>query len=1060
MSNISRRSFLKVGAALSAAAAFGCTKGDEDEVYTPLSPQDDLVFDTEEKVVCSSGAYNCGSRCHHKIHVKNGRMIAMTSAGDVPYDECKELNENNPDEFVHDTLATMSEGRQVQYRACARGYSYISKTYQPDRLKYPLIRDESLGFPKGDIRGFRRATWDEALKKAVDMIVASYNASDDTNIGYVTGTGRQWIHYNLVARFRKKFPWVWFNNNESTGNTDGAKFDSIGGTSKSNSRTDRFNSKFILTWGQDNSSTTFYQVNAYWMETKIREDLKTPIIVISSTYNDAAAMLATGVKVTYKKWQPADITAVLGQETEVYQENYIDGDLPYHSYEITGGATGASITVQVPAWVACRPATDGALMVAMMYVIYKRGLYDRKFLQDACFGFFKGQEIISTAPAKCQAGMPVWAPHDGKIGDTGDQISTGKTFTGKKMAVPAGYSFEEYLESLEQSTANGGWLSSDGSDDSNKYAGVLNYAARLTGVSADIIEAIAIKYAETKPAFLEAGGGPQRAYNGLEWCWLCFCFAAMCGHTNKRGGGPGMTMYSTPDEMVYEERLSSAWNSGSSRVDPWSGATIATNLSAYPHTAITGNDWRTPEQIAEAVKLETAWYENPQTGESTYPYGMRPNGPIDVSGREKPIQLDCFVVVHANYMVSQANTNKWAVALREHLKSLIVADLHMTPTARYADVVFPIASHFESEYFGDPFIYGPTARFYHGKAIEPMYECWTEEKFEQTLWSKVNDALGISNGDISEGGIPAYFAETARPSGEATYTTRIAPSTYYKELVTENVQTPLWEELKNKGFYDLTIPADKPMVGMRDIIIPGSVDPKTNQEIPEDHKIATSTGRINFFSPFWYLRMQTLKQDPANPASAGFRTATAKYIPNREGYEKFFADIDLKNFTGFTSPNSQRTYKLLYLCNKPRYRAQSVLDNVSMIKNEVKHHGVRMNAIDAAERGIKDGDLVYVYNDRGCIKVHAEVSYRLPPGVVSVEHGVWYRPATDENEQVTIWMCKNKDNKTYEPVKVPVDLGGCANVLTDDCFTLDPTFCVQTLAAQGGPCEVSLTKPE
>ena len=99
MSNISRRSFLKVGAALSAAAAFGCTKGDEDGVYAPLSPQDDLVFDTEEKVVCSSGAFNCGSRCHHKIHVKNGRMIAMTSAGDVPYDACKELNENNPDEF-------------------------------------------------------------------------------------------------------------------------------------------------------------------------------------------------------------------------------------------------------------------------------------------------------------------------------------------------------------------------------------------------------------------------------------------------------------------------------------------------------------------------------------------------------------------------------------------------------------------------------------------------------------------------------------------------------------------------------------------------------------------------------------------------------------------------------------------------------------------------------------------------------------------------------------------------------------------------------------------------
>ncbi len=1054
MPKITRRGLLQLGAVVSAATLAGCSK-DDDADFTPISEQNDLVFDKEARVVCSSGAFNCGSRCHHKVHVKNGRLIALTSAGDIKYSECAALDENNPDEFVKDTLATMAEGKQVQYRACARGYTYISKTYQPDRLKYPLLRDETLGLEKGDVSAFRRVTWDKAMEFAVNRVKDCFDRQGA--LGYIPGSGRQWIHFNLMGAFYKKFPWVWFNNNESTGNTDGAKFDSIGGTSKSNNRTDRFNSKFILTWGQDNSSTTFYQTNAYWMETKLRE-AGTPIVVISSTYSDAAAMLATGTDVTFKRWLPADTTAVLsGEGRAVYQEPRVDDDLPYYEYDISsGGATGEEYTVKIPAWVPCRPATDGALMTAMMYVLYKRGMYDKKFLEDQCFGFFKNQEIISTAPETCQAGMPVWAPKEGTIGDTGDLIEFGKPFTGKKMVVPDGYSFEEHLLSLENTTDNGGWTNAE--DGGDLYSGVLGYASRLTGVSRELIEAIAIKYFETRPSFLEAGGGPQRAYNGVEWCWLCFCFAAMCGHTNKRGGGPGMTMYSTPDEMVFNDKYSSAWNSGSSRVNPWSGKTIAVNLSAFSHMALTGTDWRSPEQMAQDVEFETTGYAAP---DALKEYGLVK--PVtDILSREKPVELECIVCVHANYVVSQANSNKWVEALKK-LKTLIVADLHMTPTARYADVVFPIASNYESEFFGDPFIWGPTAKFYHAKAIEVMYDCRTEAYFESELWSKINDAIGVSNEEV-----PPSYAETARPSGEQGYDTKIAPSPYYTKLVTSDVKTPTWEELKAKGFYDLTIPTDKPIVGMRDITVPGSVDPKTGEAVEEASKVATSTGRINFFSPFWYLRMQTYAEQDYLKKTAGFRTSTAKYIPNREGYEKFFRnseaaddyDKNLKNFTGYKSPVSQRNYKLLYLANKPRFRAQTVLDNVAMMKDQVKGHGVRMNSADAAERGIKDGDLVYVYNDRGCIRVHAEVSHRLPPGVVSVEHGVWYQPSTDPDEQVTIWMCENKDNKTYTPKRVPVDVGGCANTLTDDCFTLDPTFCVQTLAAQGGPCEISKYKPE
>jgi anaerobic dimethyl sulfoxide reductase subunit A len=76
---------------------------------------------------------------------------------------------------------------------------------------------------------------------------------------------------------------------------------------------------------------------------------------------------------------------------------------------------------------------------------------------------------------------------------------------------------------------------------------------------------------------------------------------------------------------------------------------------------------------------------------------------------------------------------------------------------------------------------------------------------------------------------------------------------------------------------------------------------------------------------------------------------------------------------------------------------------------EVDPHAVWINTIDAKDRGIEDGDLVDVYNDRGRIRIPAKVTERIMPGVVNVSEGAW-----------------------YDPDDQGVDHGGCANVLTND----------------------------
>src|SRR5438046_10470932 len=72
---------------------------------------------------------------------------------------------------------------------------------------------------------------------------------------------------------------------------------------------------------------------------------------------------------------------------------------------------------------------------------------------------------------------------------------------------------------------------------------------------------------------------------------------------------------------------------------------------------------------------------------------------------------------------------------------------------------------------------------------------------------------------------------------------------------------------------------------------------------------------------------------------------------------------------------------------------------------------MRLNAEDAAERGIKKHDLVKVFNDRGAVICAALPTQRLPRGVC---HGY-------------------ESSAVYDPMGEPgksVDRGGCLNLLT------------------------------
>ena len=101
-------------------------------------------------------------------------------------------------------------------------------------------------------------------------------------------------------------------------------------------------------------------------------------------------------------------------------------------------------------------------------------------------------------------------------------------------------------------------------------------------------------------------------------------------------------------------------------------------------------------------------------------------------------------------------------------------------------------------------------------------------------------------------------------------------------------------------------------------------------------------------------------------------------------------------------------YPLQLITTHCKRRAHTQFDNIPWLR-ELEPHAVKMNTIDAQARGIQDGDLVRVFNDRGRMIIPARVTERIMPGVVDLPQGAWYSP--DENG---------------------VDRGGCANTLTRD----------------------------
>ena len=87
-------------------------------------------------------------------------------------------------------------------------------------------------------------------------------------------------------------------------------------------------------------------------------------------------------------------------------------------------------------------------------------------------------------------------------------------------------------------------------------------------------------------------------------------------------------------------------------------------------------------------------------------------------------------------------------------------------------------------------------------------------------------------------------------------------------------------------------------------------------------------------------------------------------------------------------------FPLALIANQPHTRLHSQLDGgaVSQAGKVTGREAVRLHPEDARRRGITDGDVVRIFNDRGACLAGALLSADLRPGVVQLPTGAWFDP--------------------------------------------------------------------
>ena len=181
------------------------------------------------------------------------------------------------------------------------------------------------------------------------------------------------------------------------------------------------------------------------------------------------------------------------------------------------------------------------------------------------------------------------------------------------------------------------------------------------------------------------------------------------------------------------------------------------------------------------------------------------------------------------------------------------------------------------------------------------------------------------------------------------------------------------------------------------------------------------------FQIFWQngeLKLP-LKSDDGGPAHAFRQDPSASPLPTPSGKIEIFSEtvegFGYDDCRGHPHWYPQRTeidaarFPLHVVCNQPHQRLHSQLDYGDFSRStKIKgREPVRINPADATARGISDGDIVRLFNDRGSCLAAAVISDSVKAGVMQLATGAWFEPR-DRTAEKTMCIHGNPNILTHD----------------------------------------------
>lgn len=121
------------------------------------------------------------------------------------------------------------------------------------------------------------------------------------------------------------------------------------------------------------------------------------------------------------------------------------------------------------------------------------------------------------------------------------------------------------------------------------------------------------------------------------------------------------------------------------------------------------------------------------------------------------------------------------------------------------------------------------------------------------------------------------------------------------------------------------------------------------------------------------------------------KTGRMEFYKEENSYQKLGETVPLFRPAFEHLPDAQQRLPLSIVTPHSKWRVHSTHSNNPFLLNLNRKPVVEINPIDAAKRGIQDGEPVEIFNDNGAYQLWALITEAIKPGVLCVDHGWWDR---------------------------------------------------------------------